>query len=57
MGEEIGGDLANLGRAEAVASREFRRSLGAREQYHRFAFRADDVHVRRRVVVGIDGNA
>lgn len=54
MGHDVVGDVAYLVSAEPVAFAQFRRPLWAIEQDHGFAFRADDVHMRRRVIVGID---
>ena len=54
MGQQIGAYLAYLGCVEPEAFTQIRRAARAVEQEHSFTFRANDMHMRRRVVVGVD---
>ena len=54
MGQKIGAYLAYLGCVEPVAFTQVRRAAWAVEQEHSFTFRANDMHMGRRVVVGVD---
>ena len=54
MGQKIGGHLAYLGSVEPVAFAQIHRPGWAVEQEHSFTFRANDMHMRRRVVIGVD---
>jgi hypothetical protein len=54
MGQEAGRHLAYLGSVEPVAFTQIRRPPRTIRQEHGFAFRADDMHMRGRVVVGLD---
>ncbi len=52
MRQQIGSDLAYFGSVEAIAFVQFRRAARAVQQEHGFTFRADDMHLRRQMVVG-----
>jgi len=54
MAQKIGGHLPYFGSIEPVAFTQVRRTSWAVEQEHRFTFRADDMHMRRRMVIRVD---
>lgn len=54
MSRQIGRYLAYFGSVEPIAFAQLRRAAGAVEQEHGFTFRADDMDMRWRVVVGVD---
>lgn len=54
MSQQTGRHLAYLGSVEPIALAQLHRAARAVEQEHGFTFRADDMDVRRRVIVGID---
>jgi len=54
MGQEIGGHPANLGSIEPEVFAQLHRATWAIEQEHSFTFRANDMHMRRWVIVGVD---
>ena len=56
MSQQISRHLAYFGSVEPVALAQFWRTIRAVEQEHGFTFRADDMHMRRRVIVGVDRN-
>ena len=54
MSQQTRRHLAYLGSVEPIALAQFHRAARAVKQEHGFTFRADDMDMRRRVVVGID---
>ena len=54
MNQQIGGHLAYIGSVEPITFAQFSRAARAVEQEHGFTFRADDMHMRGRMVIGVD---
>lgn len=54
MGQESSSHSAYLRSVEAEAFAQLRRARRAVEQEHGLTFRADDMHMRRPVIVGVD---
>jgi hypothetical protein len=54
MSQEIDGHAADLRSIEPEVFAQPRRATWAIEQEHSFTFRANDMHLRRRVIVGVD---
>ena len=54
MRQQTGRYLAYFGFVESVAFPQLRRAVGAVEHEHSFAFRTDDMHMRRQVITRVD---
>jgi hypothetical protein len=57
LSRQRGGDTVEVWRVEAIVLAQLWRSLGAVQDEHRFTALADDMDMRRPVVVGVDDGA
>ena len=54
VGQKIGSHHPYLGSVEPIAFAQVRRTIRAIEQEHSFTSRADDMHMRRGMIIRID---